>query len=65
MALSLDKLYIPTRYPDALADMTPAEAYTRNEAQTARKQAATLLDQVDRWLEEQGNDGEDPSEDER
>jgi HEPN domain-containing protein len=25
-ALALDKLYIPTRYPDALAELTPAEA---------------------------------------
>ncbi len=34
-ALALDKLYIPTRYPDALADQTPAEAYTLPEARAA------------------------------
>jgi HEPN domain. len=27
-ALALDKLYIPTRYPDALPGLTPKEAYT-------------------------------------
>jgi HEPN domain-containing protein len=34
-ALALDKLYIPTRYPDALANLTPAEAYTQREAESA------------------------------
>lgn len=31
-ARALDKLYIPTRYPDALAELTPAEAFTKQEA---------------------------------
>lgn len=34
-ALALDKLYIPTRHPDALAELTPAEAYTRSERAAA------------------------------
>lgn len=34
-ALALDKLYIPTRHPDALAELTPAGAYTQAEAQSA------------------------------
>lgn len=51
-ALYLDKLYIPTRYPDALADLIPAEAYTREEVEQARAHAATLLSQVERWFEE-------------
>ncbi len=28
-AKALDKLYISTRYPDALAEFTPAEAFTK------------------------------------
>ncbi len=47
-ALGLDKLYIPTRYPDALAELTPAEAYTKREAETAIALAQTILDQVGR-----------------
>jgi HEPN domain-containing protein len=43
-ALALDKLYIPTRYPDALAELTPAEAYTHKEADVALRQAQTLID---------------------
>ncbi len=50
-ALALDKLYIPTRYPDALANLTPAEAYTRREAQTAQAQAGAILSAVKRWLD--------------
>ncbi|MEZ0321969.1 MAG: HEPN domain-containing protein [Thermus sp.] len=34
-ALALDKLYIPTRYPDALPGLTPKKAYTREEAERA------------------------------
>lgn len=45
-ALALDKLYIPTRYPDALAELTPAEAYTRAEAEVAVAQARTILEAV-------------------
>ena len=42
-ALALDKLYIPTRYPDALAELTPAEAYTRTEAETAVNHAQAII----------------------
>jgi HEPN domain-containing protein len=42
-ALALDKLYIPTRYPDALAELTPAEAYTQAEARAALNQAEAIL----------------------
>jgi len=42
-ALSLDKLYIPTRYPDALAELTPSEAYTRAEADQACVHAREIL----------------------
>lgn len=49
-ALALDKLYIPTRYPDALAELTPAEAFTRSEAQAAIQSGQRLLNQVNDWL---------------
>ncbi|ASC70004.1 hypothetical protein XM38_009340 [Halomicronema hongdechloris C2206] len=43
-------LYIPTRYPDALAELTPAEAFTSGEAQTAIGASQHLLSQVNQWL---------------
>lgn len=51
-ALALDKLYIPTRYPDSLADQTPAEAYTMPEARAAVEHAHTILDAAMQTLEE-------------
>lgn len=51
-ALALDKLYIPTRYPDALAELTPAEAYTREEAETAVAHARRVLTAVAAELSE-------------
>ncbi|MCX2728002.1 HEPN domain-containing protein [Thermomicrobium sp. 4228-Ro] len=45
-ALALDKLYVPTRYPDALGELTPAEAYTRPEAERALVEAHAILDAV-------------------
>lgn len=49
-ALALDKLYIPTRYPDALAELTPAEAYTRAEANTAIANAESIIAAVRKQL---------------
>lgn len=46
LALALDKLYIPTRYPDALPGLIPKEAYTREEAEEALDHAQVLLAQV-------------------
>ena len=61
-ALSLDKLYIPTRYPDALAGLIPAEAYTRSEAVQACEHAATFVDRVGTWLDAHtGEEGEEGS----
>ncbi len=42
-AKALDKLYIPTRYPDALAELTPAEAFTQKEAHSAIAFAREIL----------------------
>ncbi|GAA5335313.1 MULTISPECIES: HEPN domain-containing protein [Thermus] len=46
-ALALDKLYIPTRYPDALPGLTPREAYTEEEAQKALEDAKAILEAVE------------------
>lgn len=51
LALALDKLYIPTRYPDALAELTPGEAFTHNEAKTALAAAEEILNCVHQWLQ--------------
>lgn len=45
-ATSLDKLYIPTRYPDALPDLLPKDFFFKEEADTAMKQAAGILEAV-------------------
>lgn len=50
LALGLDKLYIPTRYPDALPDLTPSEAYTQQEARIAIQFAQTILNHVQRYF---------------
>ena len=47
----LDKMYIPTRYPNGLPDMIPAEVYTLDEASSAIDQAQTILDAVKPLLE--------------
>lgn len=49
-ALALDKLYIPTRYPDALADLTPGEAYTKGEAEAALAHSTTIVQTVREWI---------------
>jgi HEPN domain-containing protein len=46
-ALALDKLYIPTRYPDALPGLTPKEAYTEEEAKKALEDAQAVLKAVE------------------
>ena len=43
-AKRLDKLYIPTRYPNGLPDSIPAEVFTREEAQEAIVMARQILD---------------------
>ncbi len=46
LAAALDKLYIPTRYPDALPGITPSEAFTEEEATRAIEQAGRLMEAV-------------------
>lgn len=43
----LDKLYVPTRYPDAWSDLTPDYYYTRAEAEQAIKYAKDVINYVE------------------
>lgn len=60
-ALALDKLYIPTRYPDALAELTPAEAFTKREGQGAIASAQEILDCVEARIYRIGNSDDEQS----
>jgi HEPN domain-containing protein len=42
-ARALDKLYIPTRYPNGLAGGAPVDFYTRSEAERAMADAEVVL----------------------
>jgi HEPN domain-containing protein len=42
-ARALDKLYIPTRYPNGLAGGAPTDFYTRAEAERAIADAEAVL----------------------
>ena len=43
-ARTLDKLYAPTRYPDALGDMAPMDVFGPEDAQEAMEAARALVD---------------------
>ena len=53
-AKALDKLYIPTRYPNGLPDLTPSEVYTRREADEAIAAAERILALILPHVIEQG-----------
>jgi len=52
-AKELDKLYIPTRYPNGLPDLTPSEVYTKEEAFKAVKTSELILKQIKILLQSQ------------
>lgn len=52
-AKKLDKLYIPTRYPNGLPDLTPAEVFTEEEAHQAIDTAREVIEQIAALIEEQ------------
>ena len=60
-ALALDKLYIPTRYPDALAELTPAEAFTQKEGKSAIASAQEILDCVKAQIYPPEEESADPN----
>ncbi len=43
-AAALDRFYIPTRYPDALPDLTPNQCYFKPDAEAAILMAATFVE---------------------
>jgi HEPN domain-containing protein len=49
-ALSLEKFYVPTRYPDALGWADAAVAFTRRDAEGARDDAAAVVSWADSRL---------------
>jgi len=52
-AKELDKLYIPTRYPNGLPDLTPSEVYTKEESSKAVESSKTILEQIKKILKKQ------------
>ena len=51
-ALSLDKHYITTRYPDALPNIAPHKAYNRHEAELAITQATNIINFVNKEIKD-------------
>jgi HEPN domain-containing protein len=49
-AKALDKLYIPTRYPNGLPDLIPAEVFTEEEARAALSSAQPFIDLAGRFI---------------
>jgi HEPN domain-containing protein len=46
MGTVLDRFYIPTRYPNGLPDLTPAEAFTADDAEVCLEYANTIVEAV-------------------
>jgi HEPN domain-containing protein len=42
-AMLLDRFYIPTRYPNGLPDMTPADAFVKEDAESCIEYAKMIL----------------------
>ncbi len=51
-AAILDKFYIPTRYPNGLPDLTPAEVYREHDGLQGVEVASALVAACREWLEE-------------
>lgn len=56
-ALRWLQIYISTRYPNGLPDITPEKAYFEEDAQAAIDIAETILDRVLNFLEK-GNESQ-------
>jgi len=51
-AAALDRLYIPTRYPNGLPDLTPEQSYFRQDAEEAIALAELFLEGSRCWIED-------------
>jgi len=47
----LDKYYIPTRYPNGLPDLTPAQVFTVEDAKDCKDRAYKILKAVERVIQ--------------
>jgi HEPN domain-containing protein len=47
----LDRLYVPTRYPNGLPELTPAEAFGPEDARDAIEAAGQVVEFVGRFIE--------------
>ena len=47
-AVTLDKLYIPTRYPNGLPELVPSEAYGKTDAENAISCATRIIELAQR-----------------
>ena len=45
-AKALDKLYVPTRYPNGLPDLTPFEVFTESDACSAIRTASEVVETI-------------------
>ncbi|MBM3713954.1 MAG: HEPN domain-containing protein [Actinobacteria bacterium] len=52
-AKELDKLYMPTRYPNGLPDLTPSEVYTEEEAHNAVESSKIILEYIEKIFQKQ------------
>jgi HEPN domain-containing protein len=50
-ARALDRLYVPTRYPNGLPDLTPEQSYTAADSRQAIDFAEDFLKALGRWVE--------------
>ena len=50
-AARLDRFYIPTRYPNGLPELTPAEAYSQGDAGAALAAAEAIIAVVERGVD--------------
>lgn len=48
---NLDKLYIPTRYPNGLPELTPEEFFTIEESKAAITSAVKIAEIVEKYLQ--------------
>ena len=51
LGATLDKLYIPTRYPNGLPDLTPGQVYGPSDARRALEAAGTVVAGCRTWLQ--------------
>lgn len=51
----LDRFYIPTRYPDSLPDLTPGQAFSKNDSELAIELAKNFYNEVRKLIEKIDN----------